>query len=293
MFWMHRSALFAMSVGAVLGQTPAASPVFEVASIKTALSISTDAVKIDGARVSLHYRSLASLIEMAYRVQPYQLIGPDRILTGRWDIDAKIPPGVSKDQIPEMLQALLSERFKLVVHYSMADKSVYALVTAKNGPRIRPTEPELPRDSVSSEEPSRVRTSATPAGKKLTVENTHSGEMNVTIGPGGVIRVEFASMTMPMLATKLTAFVDRPVVDMTELKGGYRITLDLSMAEMARTAQASPGAGASTSPPNDAALPPGPSVFSSLQQLGLKLEGRKVALPTLVIDHLEKTPTEN
>src|SRR5262249_52825872 len=104
-------------------------------------------------------------------------------------------------------------------------------------------------------------------------------------------------------------FVDRPVVDMTELKGTYQVALELSMQEMMSLARARapelgipvpPGPGGPGAPgiPGGtdtvtASDPGGSSMFAAVQQLGLKLEPRKAPVQVVVVDHIEKTPTEN
>jgi uncharacterized protein (TIGR03435 family) len=120
---MLKTALVLVAV-VVSGQTP---PAFEVASIKPAPPITTIAAQIqsgkihvgmtiDAARVDIGFMSLADLIRVAYRVKPYQISGPDWMREERFDIVAKLPDGASTDQVPEMLQALLAERFNLKVH---------------------------------------------------------------------------------------------------------------------------------------------------------------------------------
>jgi uncharacterized protein (TIGR03435 family) len=108
------------------------------------------------------------------------------------------------------------------------------------------------------------------------------------------MHVEASKMAMSMLAEALSRYVDHPVVDMTELKGNYQVVLDISQedirAVMRSVGAAMPaGAGGAT----DTASEPGSSIVTSVQQLGLRLEARKVPLDMIVIDHLEKLPTEN
>jgi uncharacterized protein (TIGR03435 family) len=92
----------------------------------------------------------------------------------------------------------------------------------------------------------------------------------------------------------LSQYLDRPVVDQTGLKGKYEAALDLSMADAMRMAQKM---GMNVPPPaqsaNGEASDPGNSLFSSVQQLGLKLEARKLPYDFIVIDHAEKMPTDN
>src|SRR5215471_9896512 len=114
-----------LAAGAVLAQTPPAKLAFEVASIKPAEQLDPTkmmsgqahvGVKIDQARVDIGFLSTAELIRMAYKLKSYQLIGPEWLTAQRWDIMAKMPPGADKAQVPEMLQTLLAERFRLEFH---------------------------------------------------------------------------------------------------------------------------------------------------------------------------------
>ena len=101
---------------------------------------------------------------------------------------------------------------------------------------------------------------------------------------------------MTTLVEMVSRFVDRPVMDMTELKGTYQVALELTMEDMrgvVRTAgvMLPPGGGAAVA--ETASDPSGGSIFSSLQQMGLKLEPRKAPVDLIVVDHVEKVPTEN
>jgi uncharacterized protein (TIGR03435 family) len=122
----------------------------------------------------------------------------------------------------------------------------------------------------------------------------------------GRFRMQANKQSMAGLADTLSGQLDRPVVDMTELKGNYDITLDyapeegsgvgMRIAMLGGPPPPAPGGGGEGGPP--AASTPdgqsGPSIFAALQeQLGLKLEAKKGPVDLLVIDHLEKVPTEN
>jgi uncharacterized protein (TIGR03435 family) len=86
---------------------------------------------------------------------------------------------------------------------------------------------------------------------------------------------------------------------MSELKGNYKLTLDLSMEALLNVARAAgvgvPAFGPRGAPtgPSDASDPGGSSVFASVQQLGLRLESRKAPVEFVVIDSVDKMPTEN
>jgi uncharacterized protein (TIGR03435 family) len=96
---------------------------------------------------------------------------------------------------------------------------------------------------------------------------------------------------MEVMARRLGTLTGRPVKDETGLKGKF----DLAMHWATNTVV--PGAGAAVSSDDAAADAPagaGPSLFAALQsQLGLKLEPAKGAFDVLVVDHVERMPTEN
>jgi len=99
----------------------------------------------------------------------------------------------------------------------------------------------------------------------------------------------------------LSGFLDRPVMDRTELKGKYDIALDLSMDDMRNAARAAGmgggmmmGPGGGGGGPADAGSDPSScSIWAAIQAFGLKLDARKEPLETITVDHLEKAPTEN
>ena len=120
---------------AAFGQTAPPRLEFEVASIKPSPPPSAGQVlagiKIDGAQ--LHSRSLAlrDYIQSAYKVKNYQVEGPAWLGSERYEIDAKLPAGATREQVPEMLQALFADRFELKVHRETKDFPVYGLVVGK------------------------------------------------------------------------------------------------------------------------------------------------------------------
>jgi len=109
-------------------------------------------------------------------------------------------------------------------------------------------------------------------------------------------RFEAKRFTMELFAGNLERFVDRPIVDMTDLKGTYDIVLDVTQEDY-RTMLIRAGINAGvTLPPEALRLLDGASVASlldAIQKLGLRLDARKAPLDLLVIDDARKTPTEN
>jgi uncharacterized protein (TIGR03435 family) len=291
---------------AAMGQTAA----FEVASVKPAAPLnrgqllSGDAhvgMKIDAARVDIGSMSLADLIRVAYRVKAYQISGPDWMASERFDVLAKMPEGASREQVPEMLQALLAERFKLTVHRENKEHAVYALVVGKNGPKLRESLPDADAPAATDDANPQVRVSGRGENTSVSITGGQIGTAHMSMGPNGTMRLEAPKMNMAALADTLSRFFDRPVVDLTELKGTYQVALELSMEDLRNAARSAgfmaPGMGGGRDgarPPSDAASDPGGlSIFAAVQQLGLKLEPRKTPLELVVIDHLEKAPTEN
>jgi uncharacterized protein (TIGR03435 family) len=121
--------------------------VFEVASIKISRDPGTvpvcfvpctgERVTVEGNRVDIRFMSLYQLIVRAYRIKLYQLSGPNWMTSQKFDILTKMPEGVSEERIPEMLQTLLAERFRLSVHRESKERSVYALVVGRNGSKLK------------------------------------------------------------------------------------------------------------------------------------------------------------
>jgi uncharacterized protein (TIGR03435 family) len=311
-FLWRISAGLVLAAGAAVGQTAT----FEVASVKPAAPLDRSQIlsgqmhvgmKIDAARVDIGFMSLAELIRVAYRVKPYQISGPDWMASERFDVLAKLPEGASREQVPEMLQALLAERFKLTVHRESKEHAVYALVVGKNGPKLKESPPDADAPAgggapaAADDANPQVRVSGRGENTQVSISGGQIGTAHMSMGPGGTMHLEAPTMNMAAFADTLSRFFDRPVVDLTELKGTYQVALDLSMEDLRNAARSLGlmglgigGGRDGARPPSDAASDPGGlSIFAVVQQLGLKLEPRKAPLDLVVIDHLEKTPTEN
>ncbi len=315
-----RIALALVAAGSCFGQVA-----FEVASIKPSEAMTPQkmmagkmniGMKVDGARVDIGYSGLTELITMAYRLKRHQLQGPDWMSAQRFDIQAKLPAGATKDQVPEMLQALLVERFGLKFHRDTKEQAMYALVVGKGGSKLKDADPDPDPATAVEAAPTKGTQTFTmgAAGGQTTVRMAQGGGgAVVTGGPGGMgaARVEMGSdgmmhmelkkITMTAFSEMITRFVDKPVMDQTELKGNYKVTLDLAMSDMMGAARAAgAGMGIAMGGPisaggagGEASDPSGGSIFQSVQKMGLKLEPKKAAVEILVVDHLDKKPTEN
>jgi uncharacterized protein (TIGR03435 family) len=326
-------ALMAIAAAAMFGQVPApaANPKleFEVASIKPAAALNPDLIRsgklrigmnIDGARVDIAGMPVFALLPQVFRVKQYQISGggtaADFLNTERWDIMAKLPDGATQEQVPDMLLNLLTDRFKLAYHRENRERPVYGLIVGKTGSKLKDVSteadappPDAPGAVVMNTGQGQVRISQDGGGRgpgrggSATISSPQFGNMKMQMGEDGQMHLEAAKITMAGLAELLTSFVDRPVLDMTEMKGSYQVTLDLSMQDMIAVVQArgggafgggpgGPGAGGGAAVPA-ASDPSGGAIFNAVQKLGLKLDARKAPVETIVVDHLEKTPTEN
>jgi uncharacterized protein (TIGR03435 family) len=150
---MTSSTKTLLRAGAVLLLATSAfgGPAFEVATIKPSEALNMAKMtsgtfrigaNIDGARAEFRFMALADLIQYAYKVKNYQVSGPDWIKSERFDIQAKLPEGATKEQVPEMLQALLADRFQLKLKREQTEHSVFGLVAAKGGIKLKETTPD-------------------------------------------------------------------------------------------------------------------------------------------------------
>jgi uncharacterized protein (TIGR03435 family) len=287
------AAIFVLSMAAAAAQSPS----FEVASIKEALPLSIENVQsgqfhlgmsINGSHADYGFMSLADLIPYAYRVKRYQLSGPGWMSDTRWDILAKIPTGQPADRAPEMMQNLLAERFKLAIHRENREQAVYALVVGNGAPKIKEAAVE---EEVADSGAGSLRINMDGGG--MAFSGGATGRFRVVAGPNRM-QIQMAKITTAALADMLMQFMDRPIVDATELKGSYQVTLDLPNDLMmgmpaAQKLTAILGLGPFGLAPDAS----GAAIFQVVKELGLELKSRKASAETIVVDHVEKTPSAN
>lgn len=253
------------------GQPAADSPTFEVASVRRLLPTARqEMVGVIGGPgtadpTRIEYRiPMTFLVMMAYGVTYRQVSGPDWLNTELYEIVAKIAPGTTKEQCSLMLQSLLAERFKLQIHRELQNLPMYFLTESKNGPKVK-----IHVDGVSP----RVVADKTDFDNYPSLA---SGHLMASAGGHNHLRVEDRDLTW--LAEELAAQLGSPVKDETGLTGKY--DLELYWLSESFAAHASPGSG--------------PDLSEALQgQLGLKLQEKEGPVETVVIDHVEKAPTEN
>jgi uncharacterized protein (TIGR03435 family) len=245
----------------IFGQSAAtpAPATFEIADVHVSAPRTNPNVWVGpfrAGRYEIRNATMVDLIRTAYSVDAEKVIGgPSWLEVDRFDVIAKAPASTSADTVKLMLQGLLADRFKLVLHKDTTALTQFAL---------------------------------TVAGKHKLKETAGSGNPGCQPQPQapepGVIPVQVAvcrGMTMAALAELLPraagAYVTSPVVDSTGLQGSW----DFEIKWHARGLLAQAGTD-------------GITIFDALEkQLGLKLESQKLPAATLVVDNVNQKPTEN
>jgi len=230
---------------------------FDVASIKPSRlsgeGRNRENVTANPGTLTMHNVSLRSALQWAYRMKEYQVSGPAWIGDERYDISAKAADTAGEDQLRAMLQNLLAERFKIALHHEKKELPFYALLVAKNGPKLAAGK----ADGKSVLEPK---------GMGLAAQDTSLGEV---------------ADLLTQIATRLNL---PPVIDMTGLKGRFDFTVDGT--DLLQSI------GAGDAAPDLSAIMVGVMEILQ-EQLGLRAELRKAPTDVLIVDRAEKLPTEN
>ncbi len=197
------AGLVVFTLSGAFAQPTTQGPTFEVASVRVAPPSGTTGgrTSVSGDRAAFSNRTLMQLLSFAYGIGCCDLIkGPSWISTERYDIAAKAPDNTPKEQIPGMLQNLLVERFRLVLHRETRELLVYDLIVGRGRLKLQKAE-----------------------GAAVKNDWAVDGEHRVA-----------KSMTMATLALYVTPMLRSPVIDMTGLQGYYDFPLDLSKEETLR-----------------------------------------------------------
>jgi uncharacterized protein (TIGR03435 family) len=214
--------------------------------------------QLHGDRFLIKDGTMIDLISTAFDVEQDNIFGgPSWLEMDRFDILAKAPRATSPDTVRLMLQSLLTDRFKLVVHKDSRPVQAYVLTVPKGAkPKMKESGSSDKNDCQPVQQP------ANPAAVPIIIVTCH----NMTMG-------QLASALHDMAGGYLTS----PVVDQTGLQG----TWDFDIKWTPRGALAKAG--------DD-----GISIFDAVdKQLGLKLELGKAPMPAIVIDSVNETPTPN
>jgi uncharacterized protein (TIGR03435 family) len=315
------TTLFLLGGSAVFAQ----NPTFEVASIKPAAPQTEGRFMVqmggDPGRIDYKNVSLRDLVRNAYGVKDYQVVAPDWMMSARYDVQAKLPPDTPQEQRNLMLQQLLADRFLLKTHKESKEVPIYSLVVGKNGPKLKKAA-EQPAPTVT-EAPATGSGPGTASGPAAGGGGRAAFGGGPGAGPGGrgpggpggrggagmimmrmegpgKLRLTANATTTSNLADMIARQVDRPVFDDTKLTDRYDVELEFKPENGAGMMKGMPmmmphgdgGGGDARGPAPDGVE--APSIFTAVQdQLGLKLEAKKGPIETIVVDHSEKTPTEN
>jgi len=218
--------------------------------------------------------TVRELIEFAYQRHASDrrevIGGPAWIDSDRFDIVAKAAqdPVLDADGTPRQtlakVRVLLADRFAMRAHEEKKERDVYALTKAGDGAELGPRV-----------HPSDFDCSTLALGKRPALAPGQHPPCGQKTPPG---RLFASTVSMPMLASLIARYVDRPVIDATGLAGRFDIELESSDIKVAPDYK--PG-------PSDLALAPaaGPSIFIAVhEQLGLTLEARRALVSVLIID---------
>ena len=244
------------------GQTPGTTPTFDVADVHVRAHTTnpnpfmTGGV-LRGGRYDLRNATMVDLIRTAYGVDADTVLGgPNWLETDRFDVIAKASPSTSQETVKVMLQALLADRFKLVLHKEMKPMPGFALTVGKGKQKMKEASGQ---DSPGCQPQQRP---PEPGTVPYALVSCHS-------------------MTLETFAQNLRgmagAYVTGPVTDMTGLTGSW----DFDLKWTPRALLAAAGAD-------------GITLFDALdKQLGLKLDLQRVPSPVIVVDSVNQKPTDN
>jgi uncharacterized protein (TIGR03435 family) len=270
-------------------------PKFEVATVKPSTRFSSGGYSFRGGpgtadpeRFTFQVGSLKLLLLRALDLKYYQFSGPDWLDSEGFEIVAKVPAGATKDQLTAMLKNLVVERFHLTFHHEAREMSVFELTVGKDGAKLKESDLNIQ---------SSVRQPGSPV-VPLSIDKTgfpepRPGPSFQLIGrvTNGIMRVAGNQLPLSELVKWMESGVERPVVDKTGLAGKYDLRLAYSSDGLKQLPAGRVGAEAI---PVDDTPSGGPSLMKALQdQLGLELKSAKDPIDIVVIDHIDKAPTEN
>ena len=210
--------------------------------------------------------TLQRLVAAAYGVLIDQVSGPDWITETEYELEAKLAPGATKEQLQLMLQKALEERFNLVLHHEQKQFQTWALVIAKQPPRLKDAVEPNSAPKITSQAKDGIRHDTF---RSIRISRTDPSDSTTCLD--SFLGLYLAAMRRSSASALPT------VVDRTGLTGKYDFDLEYVSPAL-----------------EDHPDVIGPTLLTALEgQLGLRLEQRKAQLDALVITHAEKLPAEN
>ena len=255
---------------------------------------------ISGQHYDMYANFLKEIIARAFRIDSRLVVAPDWLSQTegtRFDIHALVPKGTTKEQIPEMLRALLEERFHLAAHLAPGEQTGYALVVAKNGPKLKPPR-AMDRTAcenwvaaigadMEDKENQMCHTTRDDGDRTVNITlaaSTHFSPMlrESWHDEAWEFHSEYFRISMAELATNLARMLSTvglgtigngsvaQVIDRTGIEGAWDVILDETWGDLEL-----------------------PTVSASLERQGLRLERITVPVEKLIVDNVDKVPTEN
>ena len=273
----------ALTAGLAFGQTPDPLPKFEAADVHVSAKTQNPFPRtspVRAGRYEIKTASMADLVRIAYGFDLDKIVGgPSWLELDRFDVIAKVPADSTPEANKQMLQSLLAERFKLVTHKETRPLPTFSLVAKK---------PNL-KEAAGTEDTGCHPVQATGApqegGVRLFTMSPTGQQTTINLGPGMTVTYQCRNVTMETFASSLRSMMgaslptSNAVVDETGLKGKFNFDLKYSMSMF----------GPMPSDPADRI----PFQTALEKQLGLKLEEKQTPTPVIVVDSVERKPSEN
>jgi uncharacterized protein (TIGR03435 family) len=225
--------------------------------------------------------TITMLVEQGYHLRRYQLSAPDWTASENFEIEARLAPDSTQDQLREMIRGLLGDSFRLRFHWGKKEMPQYDLVVANGRAKLKASADQAPEERQQVPRAYGGDGAADDAGGYPNIPRSCSGCM--AINAAGKARYRAARAQIKNLTAFLDGQLGRQVNDLTGLTGWYDITLSWTS-----------GGGIGPRPDSDADPDAGLTIESAVQQqLGLKLVPRKGPVDVFIVDQAEKKPAGN
>jgi uncharacterized protein (TIGR03435 family) len=288
---MKRAALAAFISCLGFAQSEDSQAKFEIADVHISPKSQNDFMRstpVRGTRYEIHNASMVDLIRVAYGYDADKVLGgPNWLEMDRFEVIAKLPPKTNAETMKPMLQDLLASRFKLVLHKDTQPLPTYVLTAGKK--------PQMKEAEGSEETGCKIQNSSNPAPPppgeggmgiiRMMTMNANGTTTTLTLGPDMIIHYACRNMSMASFTSGLRSMMGasnyvgtNPVQDETGIKGNWNFDLKFSMMLNGPMMQQA------------TRVTLGEAVE---KQMGLKLEERPIPTPVLVVDKVERKPTDN
>ena len=262
--------------GVVSAQSSATALRFEIADVHASSQTAARfarLVPVRNGRYEIRAATMVDLIRFAWNCEADRILGgPNWLELDRFDVIAKVPPDSPPDAQRSMLQSLLKDRFQLALHEQTKPVATWVLSAGKK--------PQPKEADGSGETGCKLRNESGPppeGGSRITVNGAA-----INLGAGATIQYACRNMTMAAFAeglrTMMFSLIPTPVLNRTGLQGIWNFDVRWSLPFLGPMA----GSGERI------------TVVDALEkQLGLKLEQTPVSQAVLVVDSVNRQPSDN